>query len=313
MSFGSNCFVVLPPNCANNTVVFGRNAEDETSVGVAQEILYYESAESLIGKTVELSDASSFRIILQKPKPHIWGGDCGSNENNVSVAVTWTNNGNENNLTALDIVRLTLASCDTADHGLDRVGELITEHGVEEAKFNLIICDPTKVWLVSCAGKLWAAQSLSDGYHHVPTNGLAVTTTIEKSSEDLQETLKAMGCWSGEGDLDFASCFNSSPDDNSNEWSGQEPIDDGSYALTSMFETLRTAAEASTSRSATVFVLCSNLISCHWFTGTPNASESVFKPFLFSTKPKISPLTKALADNEMTLLHKLHSQRFHFF
>uniref|UniRef100_D3TR87 Hypothetical conserved protein n=1 Tax=Glossina morsitans morsitans TaxID=37546 RepID=D3TR87_GLOMM len=307
MSFGGNCFVVLPLHCANNTVVFGRNSEDEALVGVAQEILYYEAAESLMGKTLELSDASSFRIILQKPKPHIWGGDCGSNEHNVSVAITWTDS-SENNLIALDIVRITLASCDTADNALERVGQLITEHGVEDVKFSLIICDPIKVWLVSCAGKLWAAQSFSEGYHHVPTNGLAVTTTIEKSSEDLQEALKAMGCWDGEGELDFASCFNSSPD-SSEEWSGQEPVGDGSYALTSMFETLRTAAQASTSRSATVFVLCSDLISCHWFTGTPDTSESVFKPFLFATKPKISPLTKALADNEMTLLHKLHSQR----
>lgn len=148
-------------------------------------------------KTLELSDASSFRIILQKPKPHIWGGDCGSNEHNVSVAITWTDS-SENNLIALDIVRITLASCDTADNALERVGQLITEHGVEDVKFSLIICDPIKVWLVSCAGKLWAAQSFSEGYHHVPTNGLAVTTTIEKSSEDLQEALKAMGCWDGE-------------------------------------------------------------------------------------------------------------------
>lgn len=76
-----------------------------------------------------------------------------------------------------------------------------------------------------------------------------------------------------------------------------------------MFETLRSAANEETSRSATVFVLSKNGISSHWFTATPNASESVFKPFVFAPKPKISPLTKAPPDSEITLLHKLHGQR----
>lgn len=76
-----------------------------------------------------------------------------------------------------------------------------------------------------------------------------------------------------------------------------------------MFDTLRTAANDNTSRSASVSVLSKNGISSHWFTATPNASESVFKPFVFAPKPKISPLTKAPPDGEVTLLHKLHGQR----
>lgn len=76
-----------------------------------------------------------------------------------------------------------------------------------------------------------------------------------------------------------------------------------------MFQTLRSAANAETSRSASVFVLCNNGISCHWFTATPNATESVFKPFVFAPQPKISPLTKVSGDTDVTLLHKLHGQR----
>ena len=50
MSSQGNCFVVMPPNCATDTVILGRNAENESLVGVAQEVFYYEASESLEGK-----------------------------------------------------------------------------------------------------------------------------------------------------------------------------------------------------------------------------------------------------------------------
>lgn len=54
-------------------------------------------------------------------------------------------------------------------------------------------------------------------------------------------------------------------------------------------------------------------LSCHWFTATPNPSESVFKPFIFTENCRISPLTKMPTDDgngaERTLLQKLHGQR----
>lgn len=144
-----------------------------------------------------LADVSGLRVILQKPKPGVWGGDCGSNERDVSVAITWSNDA-ECDLSAFDVVRLTLASGDSADNALERVGSLVAEHGQDDCKFSLIICDPSKVWLISCAGKLWAAQQLTSGYHHLPSDGLAVTTTIDKSIEGLGDALKTLGCWDGE-------------------------------------------------------------------------------------------------------------------
>lgn len=144
-----------------------------------------------------MGDASALRVIIQKPKPGVWGGDCGSNERNVSVAVTWSNDV-DCDLSAFDIVRLVLASAESADAAVDRIGDLIAQNGQDDVKFSLIICDPTKVWLISCAGKLWAAQQLTTGYHHLPSDGMAVTTTIDKSTEGLGDALKTLGCWDGE-------------------------------------------------------------------------------------------------------------------
>lgn len=50
MSSQGNCFVVMPPNCATDTVILGRNAENESLVGVAQEVCFYDNSESLEGK-----------------------------------------------------------------------------------------------------------------------------------------------------------------------------------------------------------------------------------------------------------------------
>lgn len=108
--------------------------------------------------------------------------------------------------------------------------------------------------------------------------------------------------------MNFAASFCLDGTDSS-AWSAAEPTGDGSFNLNQMFETLRSNAANTLARSANISVLKPNGISCHWFTGTPNANDSVFKPFIFSAQPKISPLTKVQSGQEVTLLHKLHAQR----
>lgn len=58
-----------------------------------------------------------------------------------------------------------------------------------------------------------------------------------------------------------------------------------------------------------VAVLNPSGLSYYWFTATPNPNESVFKPFVFTPNSKVSVLTKIGADESVTLLHKLHSNR----
>ncbi|XP_073835957.1 secernin-2 [Musca autumnalis] len=304
-----NCFVAMPPNTASDSVIIGRNSENPSLVGVAQEVAYYEPSESLEGKRHLLPDCTTpLRVVLQKPSPGVWGGDCGSNERSVSIAITWANE-IKGDVTVYDVIRLALASSETADDAFDCILELITRYGDNDAKFSLIVGDPTKVWIISCAGKNWAGQQILKGVHHLPNDGMAVTKDYERSNEDLGESLRKRARWDGESAIDFAAAFDASPSA-STEWCGDKPPDDGTFSVTDMFETLRAAAKEESSRSASVFVLSKNGISSHWFTATPNTSESVFKPFVFAPKPKISPLTKAPPDGgNVTLLHKLHGQR----
>ncbi|XP_067614970.1 secernin-1 [Eurosta solidaginis] len=315
MSSTGDCFVVQAPNTTEGTIIFGRNSLDADAVTEAQEVDFYDASTALEGKPdggadVVKANGEILRVILQKARPGAWGGDVGANDRNVSVGVSWTAQepaGESDALTSSDILRLTLAIANNAVSAVERIGFLISNHSSDDAKFSFVVCDPSEVWLVSSGGKLWAAQRVNDGTLRITSKGLSVRTTIDKSSEGLEDALKAQGLWDGEGELNFASCFGADNEKDAN-WSGETPNGDGSYSLTSMFETLRSAAEAGTARSASVSVLTTG-ISCHWFTATPNACESVFKPFVFAPNPKISPLTKVQPDSTHTLLYKLHEQR----
>lgn len=315
MSASGDCFVVQSPNTAENTIIFGRNALDADAITEAQEVQYYNANAALEGKPdggadVVKANGEILRMILQKSRSGIWGGDVGANDRNVCIAVSWSAEEPANDsdtVTSTDIVRLTLAIAKTAVDAVERIGSLVTNHGSDNAKFSFVVCDTKDVWLVSSGGKLWAAYRVADGFLRITSKGLSVKTVIDKSSDELGEALKTLGLWDGEGELNFAACFGAA-DAADVEWSGEAPNEDGSYTLTSMFDTLRSAADTATARSANVSVLTTG-ISCHWFTATPNATESVFKPFVFAPNPKISPLTKVPSDNTHTLLHKLHAQR----
>ncbi|XP_033162217.1 secernin-3 [Drosophila mauritiana] len=300
-----DCFVVLPENCAEGTLIIGRNAEDEKNVNVASEVCFYDATEVLEGKTDGGASAETggdvLRVILQKPQPGLWGGDFGANERGVALGLTWAAGENEakdsDSLLGTDIVRLTLAVAKDVDDAVDRIGALVASHGHDNSKLNFIACDAAAAWLVSCSGKVWAAEKLEASFLRLPSGGLAVTTVVNKSSEGLEEAAS------------FAAAHDAEAQAPAEEWCGPKPAGDGTYTQHDMFETLRSASNASSSRAATVSVLSVKGISCHWFTGTPNAAESVFKPFVFAPNPRISPLTQVQADADLTLLHKLHSQR----
>ena len=78
-----------------------------------------------------------------------------------------------------------------------------------------------------------------------------------------------------------------------------------------MFNLLRTFRNEKQVNPQTCYVswFSETVLASHWFTATPNPSESVFKPFVFTHNVRISPLTKLPESGEVTLLQKLHSQR----
>lgn len=95
-------------------------------------------------------------------------------------------------------LRYTLAAATSAADATEQIGSLISTHGDDKSKTSFVVCDALEVWIVNSCGKLWAAQRYTEGFKRISSTGLAVTQTIDKSSDNLQDTLKALGLWNGE-------------------------------------------------------------------------------------------------------------------
>lgn len=91
---------------------------------------------------------------------------------------------------------------------------------------------------------------------------------------------------------------------NDRKWPCDDPTD--GFSAQQMFEVLRTSDKDISSSFVSVL---KNSVSVHWFTGTPNPRESVFKPFIFTSNARISPLTSVKEDEDETLLRKLHEKK----
>lgn len=151
-------------------------------------------------------------------------------------------------------------------------------------------------------GRLFAAEQISDGFRAFGKS-FSVRTKLDKKSAGLEEKLKELGLYSG-GDLDFAAAVKADIVDRQ----FPSPPESG-FSAQKMFEILRTSADGSEPiASSFVSVLRDNL-SLFWFTGTPDPRESVFKPFIFTSDARISPLTKLSDEGDETNLRKLHANR----
>uniref|UniRef100_A0A182QEC9 Uncharacterized protein n=1 Tax=Anopheles farauti TaxID=69004 RepID=A0A182QEC9_9DIPT len=314
-AYGGETFVVLPPCTESNRkqIIFGRNGTGSTEQ--VSEVVYLPTADGADPITLpggcEIEGGASLAVILNKPAGS-WGAESGSNEKAVTVGLSYSEGaGVDGKVSPVDLVRLGLERGDSATDVIDKVVALVEKHAPEDhnaLKAAFVICDPTAVWLLNVAGQFWAAKQVQESSVALSATGFTIGAGFDRSSEDLASKAQAAGAWDGAGEFSFSEAFGGSAASTTvRSWPANEPGAEGAFGLKQMFECLR--ADGSTGASHVSVLSGEGELACHWFTATPQVGESVFKPFIFTTGAKISPLTRVPDGEEQTLLHRLHSNR----
>lgn len=142
-------------------------------------------------------------------------------------------------------------------------------------------------------------------------------------ASNLESFAKEQNLWDGNGKLNFAQSFQTSSSCG-RLTAGRRLLADltktGNFSIFDMISILRNdqsgicmldpSGDGHTSTASQVSVLTtasdrkSQIDACHFFTGTPNPKVSLFKPFIFSDRVELGPLTVS-TPSEIT------SQRVH--
>lgn len=202
---------------------------------------------------------------------------------------------------------MALERSDSADKAVDVVTNLINQYNQDEEisaapKYGFFICDTKEAFVLNIVGKLWAAEKITEGFRAFG-KGFSVETKIDKKSEGLEDKLKELGLSDG-SELNFCKAF--SMESSTKKWPCDEPTEN--FSAQKMFEVLRASAEGAEEIASSFVSVLKDSVAVNWFTGTPDPRESVFKPFIFTSEARTSPLS-ALKDDDETPLRKLHANR----
>lgn len=224
-------------------------------------------------------------------------------------------------LLGMDLLRLGLERSTSAKNAIDVITGLLESYGQggpcdrNDSSFSyfnsFIVADPIEAYVLETVHNVWVVERVTSGYRNI-SNVYSIQTKIDFHSKNLFDEAKATGKWNGSSDLNFAVVFGSSNDGTVSKGDGryaagkallQNYTSDKEFNLDSMIKVLRDKASgicrdcynSFPTASSQVSVLSPELINVHYFTGTPDARVSVFKPFVFArgSKKELTNLTKS--------------------
>ncbi|XP_054719478.1 secernin-3-like [Uloborus diversus] len=312
-------FAALPPGTQDDCIIFGKNSDrpgDEV-----QEVVYfpacdYRTPSKLKCTYIEIDQVQhTHAVVLSKPS-WMWGAEMGANEHSVCIGneAVWTKLNDENDaiekLLGMDLLRLGLERGSTALEALKVIVSLLKEYGMggncsdSLSDFtyhnSFLIADPNEVWVLECAGPIWAAEKVTDGVRNI-SNELSIGAKIDLQCENLEEYAKDNGLWDpSKGPLNFRKVFGLDEDEyGSHRYKCGKRLltnfsKNGQFMPADMFKVLRDKPSGICMSSGS-FVSTGSQVSvlrkpetkkpsCHWFTATPDPARSIFKPFIFTDK-----------------------------
>jgi len=215
-------FIAMPSTTGDGAILFGKNSDREPNEAQALEFhpAAVHASDELVACTyIEVPQVPETLATLISRPFWMWGAEMGANEKGVVIGneavFTKMPYEREGGLTGMDILRLALERCDTADRALEVMIQLLADHGqggvcgYKNKKFlyhnSYIITDPGKAWVLETAGPLWAAVEVRERYSI--SNGLTIGENFDKGHPDLITVARKKG-WLKKGvTFHFARCY----------------------------------------------------------------------------------------------------------
>lgn len=204
-------------------VWFGKNSDREP--GEAQAVQHLLPTRARTTKQhatyveVDQVDVTN-EVVLSRPA-WMWGAEMGANEHGLAI-------GNEAvftkvpvahvGLLGMDLVRLALERCKTAEEALELITHMIDRYGQggpaghRDKRFSyhnaFVLADPGEAWLLETAGASWAAERITSGVR-TTSNVLTIGANYTRVGERTIETARHLGFLRRGETFDFARAFGS--------------------------------------------------------------------------------------------------------
>jgi dipeptidase len=206
----------------SDKLIFGKNSDREPNE--AQAIVRFPRREPTEKKLrctyIEIPQvALTHEVILSKPF-QMWGAEMGANEHGLVIGneAVFTKIGfqkKNQGLTGMDLLRLALERCDSADAALELMIQLLADYGQDACggyrnrRFfyhnSFLIADRHTAWVFETAGPHWVAKKIQG--HYAISNGLTLDSDYDRISPQAEDYAKARG-WSKKGEpFSFAKAY----------------------------------------------------------------------------------------------------------
>ncbi|KAE8580886.1 hypothetical protein XENTR_v10024582 [Xenopus tropicalis] len=210
--------------------------------------------------------------------------------------------------------RLGLERARTAEEAVDVIVSLLDQYGQggncneDTTPFlyhnSFLIADRKEAWILETAGDFWAAEKVEEGIRNI-SNNFSITTKIDREHPKTRPHASNNSWWDGVQEFNFAGAYSwhypsksSSHGDRYCEGYKLLKKHNGNMTAEAMIEILSDKRSGvnmegsfrTTGSMVSILPQDPNQPCCHFFTGTPDPSRSVFKPFIFA--PQIEQLPK---------------------
>lgn len=214
--------VAVGKSTKSGKVIFAKNSDRECNephllVKVPKRTYNLKEKPMLKTTYIEIPQvAETYSVMLLKPS-WLWGCEMGANEFGLNIgneAVFTLEQQGPEALLGMDIIRIALERCKTAEEAVDMIAWLLEEYGqggkcgyTNDFYYHnsFLIADPESAWVIETAGKYWAAKKIEDFY--VISNGISLGNNFDRCHPKLIQNAIDKGWCRSEEDFHFGWCY----------------------------------------------------------------------------------------------------------